>query len=471
MKRFISLSLIAGTALTFASSLSVYQDKTLYRYTPESTFIGLTKNLHAKCEGESVSVSHTLNCPADGHLCELYAKAGALEANLLANSNNTKLLQTLVNLPQPNKIDAVSWVNAAKVLAKEQTKLALEKRQLDHKKRKIKQRFSREAQAAMPLALEKACQGELELTLPYGFVTFTTEYTAALIGDQVKVTQQLSIRNQSGIDMKVDEAHFYYRPAQQYVRPIHFSPWIVGEQKVYQSKKSIHPMSKMRAEESVVQLNAMDADAPIPVRATYEDAREYFIKGLVLPSTGKPKTVPVMEWKVPVRCKTELFSYRNPNAFEVCSFKPKFQIEQNRWKITKDGKIINERAVGEYGKDTYRLYTQIDQDIKVVRRKIVQKERETGIFGGTARKKDGFTLMITNKSDKEKKVLVTERIPTSSTEKIQVKLLSVKGSNPVRYQLLKDGKLTMNMTFDAHETKKIEVLFEISYDKDVKIDY
>jgi hypothetical protein len=230
-------------------------------------------------------------------------------------------------------------------------------------------------------------------------------------------------------------------------------------------------MSKMRAEESVMQLNAMVADAPAPVRATYEDAREYAIKGLVLPSTGEPKTVPVMEWKVPVRCKTELFTYRNPNAFEVCSFKPKFQIEQNRWKITEEGKLINERAVGEYEKDTYRLYTQIDQDIKVVRRKIVQKERETGIFGGTARKKDGFTLTITNKSDKEKKLSVTERIPTSTTEKIKVKLLSVKGSSPVKYQLLKDGKLRMNVTLAAHETKKIEVLFEISYDKDVKIDY
>ena len=471
MKRIISLSLIAGTALTFASSLSVYQDKTFYRYTPESTFIGLTKNINAKCEGESVSLSHTLRCPDNGHLCKLYAKADALDANLLANTNNTKLLQTLVKLPQPNKIDAVSWVDAAKVLAKEQTKLALEKRQLDHEKRKIKQRFSRETQATMPLALEKACQGELELTLPYGFVTFTTEYAAELTGDQVKVTQQLSIRNRSGIDMKADEAHFYYRPAQQYVRPIHFSPWIVGEQKASLPKKSKYPMSKMRAEESVMQLNAMVSDAPAPVRATYEDAREYAIKGLVLPSTGEPKTVPVMEWKVPVRCKTELFAYRNPNAFEVCSFKPKFQIEQNRWKITEEGKIVNERAVGEYEKDTYHLYTQIDQDIKVVRRKIVQKERETGIFGGTARKKDGFTLTITNKSDKEKKVSVTERIPTSTTEKIKVKLLSVKGSSPVKYQLLKDGKLTMNVTLAAHETKKIEVLFEISYDKDVKIDY
>ena len=169
--------------------------------------------------------------------------------------------------------------------------------------------------------------------------------------------------------------------------------------------------------------------------------------------------------------KTELFAYRNSNAFEVCSFKPKFQIEKNRWKISDDGKIINESAIGEYEKENYRLYTQIDQDIKVVRKKIVQKERETGIFGGTARKKDGFTLTIINKSDKEKKLLVTERIPTSSTEKIKVKLLSVHGTKTVDYNLLKDGKLKMNVVLAPNETQKIEVLFEISYDKDLKIDY
>ena len=56
--------------------------------------------------------------------------------------------------------------------------------------------------------------------------------------------------------------------------------------------------------------------------------------------------------------------------------------------------MINENAVGEYRDGKYDLYTKVEEDIKIVRKPIVNKERETGIFGGTARKKDGFTLTL-----------------------------------------------------------------------------
>jgi hypothetical protein len=471
MKRIVSLSLVAGSTLAIASSLAVYQDQARYTYIPQSTFIGLTKNIKATCEGESISLSHTLACSQKGHLCKLYGDAQSLQAEILANTNNISLLEGLIKLPQPNSIDASSWIDAAKILSKEQTRLALEKKRLTHESRKFKQAFSKQTKATMPLALEEPCNGELELTLPYGYITFSTEYKAALLEKEIKVTQELSILNRSGIDMKADEAHFYYRSAQQYVRPVHFAPWIVGERKEHLPPRVKRTMNKAMMDVEEMSVDAMAVAAPVPMKASYEDAREYAIKGLSLPSTGEPKHIPVMTWTVPVTCQKELFAYRNPAVFEVCSFTPKFQIEQNRWKVTKNGKIVNERAVGEYEKKRYRLYTRIDQDIKVIRKKIVQKERQTGIFGGTARKKDGFTLTIINKSDKEKKLAVTERIPTSTTEKIKVKLLSVHGTKAVDYHLLKDGKLKMDVLLAPNETQKIEVLFEISYDKDLKIDY
>jgi len=68
-------------------------------------------------------------------------------------------------------------------------------------------------------------------------------------------------------------------------------------------------------------------------------------------------------------------------------------------------------------------------------------------------------------------VTVTERIPTSTTEEIKVKLLEVKSDKKVNYTLLKDGEIEMKLTLAAHENKKIEVLFEISYDKDLKVSY
>ena len=104
-------------------------------------------------------------------------------------------------------------------------------------------------------------------------------------------------------------------------------------------------------------------------------------------------------------------------------------------------------------------------------RSIVNKERETGIFGGTARKKDGFKLTIINKSDKAKTLTLIERIPTSTTEEIKSKLLSINSEKKVNYKMLKDGKIEMKLTLAPNENKAIEVLFELSYDKDLKVNY
>ena len=37
--------------------------------------------------------------------------------------------------------------------------------------------------------------------------------------------------------------------------------------------------------------------------------------------------------------------------------------------------------------------------------------------------------------------------------------------------MLKDGQIEMKISLAGNETKKIEVLFEISYDKDIKVNY
>jgi len=208
--------------------------------------------------------------------------------------------------------------------------------------------------------------------------------------------------------------------------------------------------------------------AAASMQAHYRQSREYLLNNVKLPSDGETKRVPVMQWKVAAECRTELYAYRNPHAYRVCSFTPKFQIEQNSWKVYQNGMIINEKALGAYEEGSYRLYVSNDEDIQVVRKGIVEKERESGIFGGTIRKKDGFTLEITNKSDKTKTLLVTERIPTPATDKIKVRLLSVEGNS---YRLLKEGKLQMDVSLPPKSHKRIEVLFEISYDKALHVVY
>ena len=283
--------------------------------------------------------------------------------------------------------------------------------------------------------------------------------------------------NRSGIDIEAKTAMFYYRSASQHVYPTHFSPWIVSKTIPRARVKRVAKSKKFRSEEIQMDMLMMSVQKERPSKrlsrpvATYEDAREYKIKDLILPSTGVALDLPVLTWKTALSCEVRVYPYEKREAFHVCSFKPKYQIDSNEWKVKSSSEVINENASGEYRNDKYHIYTKVEEDIKILRKSIVQKERETGIFGGTARKKDGFSLTLTNKSDKEKTLTIIERIPTSTTEEIKVKLLEIKSAKKVNYKMLKDGKIEMKLTLAGNETKKIEVLFEISYDKDLKVNY
>ena len=268
---------------------------------------------------------------------------------------------------------------------------------------------------------------------------------------------------------------FYYRSARQNVYPTHFSPWIVSKYvprptRVRKSKKAMRKEMSMNMAMMDEQRVEMPMMAAAPT-ASYEDAREYKIKNLTLPSTGVALDVEVLTWKAALSCEVRAYPYVKRQAFHVCSFKPKHQIDANRWKVKSGDEVINENAAGEYRDDSYDLYTKVEEDIKIERKPIVKRERETGIFGGTERKKDGFTLTLTNKSDKEKTLTLVERIPTSTTEEIKSKLLSITSDKKVNYKELKDGQIEMKLVLAPHENRKIEVLFEIAYDKNLKVSY
>lgn len=451
--------------LLLASQLSVYQDKTLYTYTPDNTFIGLTKNIKAQCDRQSIATQNSIDCPSNQRLCSLYHEAEKLNTHIRANAENSHILDKLVTLPQPANIDAKSWIAAARSVAEEKAALLTEREKLAYQNKMLKQRFARETRSTLPLVLAQPCKKELTLTLPFGYITFQPLYEANLPGNgEIEVTQKLSLRNRSGVDIKADKAYFYNTVASQPLYPVHFNPWIVSEAKTYLPRNKALMMN-----DAMVQSKAMarrvSSAAP---KANYLQSREYAVTDLVLPSTGETKEVPVMTWKVPVNCGLESYPYRRNDVFQVCRFTPKFQIEQHQWKYFEQGKLANEKAVGEYEGNFYTLYTKRDQDIKIVRKPIVKHEKESGIFGSTVRKKDGFRLEVINKSNAVKKLRIIERIPVSTTDKINVKLLTVKGA---KYTLKKEGKIVMPLTLKAHEHKEIEVLFELSYDKDLKVAY
>jgi len=457
-------------SLSVASSLAVFQDSTFYSFSPQNTFIGFTQGVEAKCEGTMLQVEAKSDCPKVERLCGILTSLEEKKEDLQELEANTHILNQLILLPRPSSLDASASIGSAKKLSQELSRLGVEQKQLSEEILIAQGAFEQQAPSMQAQYISPSCAKEVELRIPYGYVTFSSEYEAKLENDkEVSVTQYLQITNKSGIDIHADRALFYYRSATQTVHPIDFNPWIVSKYepraKAVYAETMAAPMVAMATEKSV---SAKGHPAP---HASYEDAREYKINTLDLPSTGVPLIVPVLSWKAPVECQIRAYPYVNTQAFQVCSFTPKYQIDTHEWKVKSNEKLINESARGEYKKDTYDLYTKVEEDIQITRKPIVNKEGEEGIFGGTIHKKDGFTLEIVNKSDKPKTLKLIERIPSSTTEEIHSKLLSVKAETKVDYTLLDEGKIEINLALAARETKKIEVLFELSYDKDVKVSY
>ncbi len=467
----LNVLLLSG-GLSYASSLSIYQDNTFYSFSPKSNFIGFSEGLKAKCEGTTIPLSIISSCPSDDRLCQLLTSLKNSEQKLESVQANSKVLEKLISLPHPTTFDFNVLIESSKRIGEEQARLLMKERLLSEEVLIKENRFEKQAPTKYALGTMQTCNKEVELTIPYGYVSFSTEYEANIQDEkEVTVTQYLSVTNRSGIDIKADTAMFYYRSANQYIHPTHFRPWIVSKyvprpELVAKSRKE---MAKKRRK-SMVMMAQQRESSSVPV-ASYEDAREYKIENLILPSTGTSLDVQVLRWKAALSCEVRAYPYENTRAFNMCSFEPKHQIESHEWKVKSADEVINENAIGEYRDGKYDLYTKVEEDIKIQRKPIVDKERETGIFGGTVRKKDGFILTLTNKSDKTKTLTIIERIPTSTTEEIKSKLLSINSEKKVNYKMLKDGQIEMKLTLAPHENKEIEVLFEISYDKDLKVNY
>ena len=468
----INLLFLTGS-ISYASSLLVYKDQSIYIYKPNNTFIGLTKNVKAKCNGETLPLHEIVTCPGDKKLCKELIALEKTQQVLLTLQSNSKILNQLITLPKPTSFNASELLKTAKVVAKENAKLHYETEKTINELELKKLHFKKSARSKNALISSDICKEDLELTIPYGFISFSTAYEADITNaNEINVIQYLSVINRSGIDIEVDMAKFYYRNANQYVRPVYFNPWVV---RTYDANKKRKMLKKSKLNspqhDEVMMVNANANFAKRESVALYVDAREYKIDYLNLPSTGMPVDVKLTSWKAKLSCELKAYPYIKTKVFKVCSFEPKYQIDNNSWKIKSEKTTINNNAVGEYLNGKYNLYTQIDEDLKIIRKHIVKKERESGIFGNEIRKKDGYVLTLTNKSDKVKQITITERIPTSSNDKIKVKLLNIKSNKNIDYKVLKDGKIEMKLNLAANENRKIEVLFEISHDKDLKVRY
>ena len=471
----VFLVTVSGESVS-ASTLDIYQDGAKYRMIPTSSYLGFTKGVTAVCEGQDIAVTALGECSQNERLCKLRKSLDETGLAYDALRYESETLEKLISLSKLTQAEATKWIEAASKIGKQKATLEEKKRQLAAQLEAQKRGFSQQAPSGKPLFLQHKCAGELELTLPVGSIGARLLYEADVSDPaSIGVTQYIALSNQSGIDISAKEASLYARSYRVYLHPQQFRPWIAQVREHLRAKKSLRKAKReVYAEAAMVEDGVGGNMAPVmPVSGMgtvmQTGYKNYHISGLELPSTGEEIKVKVGEYKAATTCALVSYPYRDPRVYQACSFAPKSPIESHRWRIQRNKRLVSNQAYGVYRDGKYLLNVDIEEEVLVHRKPIVKRDRSSGIFGGTIRKKDGFELALTNLSSKTKMVKIIERIPTSTTDKIKVKLLSVEGTE--KYTLQKDGKLEMDITLPPKAEQKVKVLFELRYDKEMKVSY
>lgn len=459
----VSLPLLI--AVSEASSLDIYRDKSIYRYIPTDRYIGFVSNIEAECSGNKMATFSSSECGKDSYLCKEYKSISKLQKSLIESSYKIKRLNTILDRLSLNTLDAKKLIDATNTLSKEYANTKDRERIEILSLQQHKKRFDSITTSAYPLYLESDCKKELEIKMPSSYITAKFIQRASIIGgNTIEINRLISLKNRSGIDIVAKRANIHFQSYTKNGYIPHFSPWLLSPNRkmLYRAnKKSLSPMPTAMP-------NITAYDSATIGDTTKKGFRDYSISGLVLPSDGKEYEQKIYTEKVPVECQETAYSYISSTVYNICSFKSSTPIEDNRWEIiTPTGsKIYTE---GRYESGKYLLNVGIDESITLRRERIPSKDRKSGFFGSDIKRTDGYTITLTNRTKESKNLTIIDRIPYSKSDKIRVTLDSVTGADSKK--LGKYGKLTLKINLKAMQSRTIRVLFSLRYDKKLHINY
>ena len=463
----ILLGIVASGVSLSGATLEVYRDGAIYRYIPVDEYVGFLSRAKAVCSDAVIALERRGSCPESKRLCKEKASLLKLGGELRTTRRTLETLTRIEGAIQPTDLSADKWISAAEKAGKRMAELQGEQERLQRAVKAQQERFRRQSSGSEARFLSRPCKQELALTLPAGMIRTDLENEAEILkSDEINVIQYLSLSNRSGVDIAVKDARIYARNFRRNLRPIRFSPWIVRPRPPVRSSGKKRLLGVAAAPEVTMAQNDVIAKVEGVRRL---GARNYAIGKLDLPSTGEKVRVKLSEYRTKMECETVSYPYRNPAVYRACSFEPKEEIVTDRWVLKRGRRLLAESAYGEYENGKYLLYTDRDDSVSIRRTRLPVKDRSSGIFGGEIRKKDGILLEIQNRSKEKKSLRVVERIPYSGSDKIKVKLLKVEGAK--REGLDEYGKLVLRLDLAPGKGKKVRILFELRYDKDLKILY
>ena len=453
-KRVLPAVILIASTL-FASTLDIYDDKSIYRYIPADRYIGFVSEIDTKCGDETISIFNSRECEKNNYLCKEYKNISKMQTDLTELRYKIRALNTAVNRLSLNTLDAKKVIDASNILAKEYASAKFREKIETLKLHRYTKRFNSMTTYPYPLYLESDCKKELKIAIPSSYITAGFIQRATLESNgNIEINRLISIKNRSGIDIVAKSANIHFQTYQRNTRIPHFKPWLLSprRQVLYKSRsKSLSPMP-------TAMVDTATAERVEIGNTTKKDFRDYSIAGLILPSDGKEYEQKIYTEKVPVLCEETAYTYLSPFVHNICSFKSSTPVEENSWEIItpKGSKIYTE---GRYEDGKYLLDTGIDESIKIRKNRLPSKDRKSGFFGSDIKKTDGYIITLTNRTKESKSITLIDRIPYSKSDKIRVTLDSVSGAESKK--VTKYGKLTLRVNLKPLENRTVKVVFSM----------
>ena len=239
-------------------------------------------------------------------------------------------------------------------------------------------------------------------------------------------------------------------------------------------RKAAEPMAQDRMEAPMALEEAVDEKEAQFVSAKRKElplSFEYRMpRKLTIESKDKETMLPLFTKTLKGKFLYYAVPKRNPVSFLICKATVDKELLGGPMNVHFGTRFVGKTFIKEKkAGETFELNLGADREVKIKRKKIVDKVKET-FFGkferDTVVRTMAFRITAENLKDKALTMNILDNVPVSRTDRIKVEDVKIKPEPTKRNYQDKEGVLLWSFDLKPKEVKEIDVSFVVSYPKD-----
>ena len=451
-----SIALATVVSASLMAHIVIYQDRALYSYQPQDSFIGFNNTIVAKDATKRLAIEKRSCLDSTKPYCKVPKEIASLEYANQSLTMQKRTFEQLLKSYNPNSSDA-KVVNA--YVQKLSDRIATLSKETTLNNQRIMQLNKRLYNSAKePSYFVTLPKKEVELT--FSGIYFNSHYQINI--DTKRLEHTLEFSNRSGIDIKPTTATIYNTPLVGALPDRAFKERLIHTNKPVVYKKA--------------RLSAMaDSMAKPTATATQLRTNAYTIENFSLKADEQNRRYTLKSEPIDIT-ESIIYNPLYPHAYRRAKVKLNRAFEAYKSDVIYQGKLMLNLPIR---RDKEAIYLNIgtDFDLHCSKDKVEKMQEQKGLFTKEHEQKERFRLTLTNLSNMDKVVDIIEAIPLSEQKEIVVSfegIYKVIGDKKLKIPYSfdkKSGKLQLQVTIDAKSSSQFEYAYTIVYPRGMQIRY